>query len=44
MACCCILPQSLWILLAGNTLKQHLQSVMPPQLNLSIIAKGAILF
>ena len=29
------------VLLAGNTLKQHLQSVMPPQLNLTILAKGA---
>ena len=27
-------------LLAGNTLKQHLQTVMPPQLNLNILARG----
>ena len=28
------------VLIAGNTLKQHLQSIMPPRLNLSITATG----
>lgn len=29
------------VFIAGNTLKQHLQSIMPPQLNLSITATGS---